>query len=168
MFLTVGEPILIFDFDNSSSLRSWLVIDDGVMGGRSEGNLLMTEDGHAMYYGDVSLENNGGFSSLRHRFSTRELQGQKQLYIRLKGDGKKYQVRLKTDQRDYYSYINYFETTGEWQEVIIDLNSLYPSFRGRRLRGQNYPAEYLSEIGFLIGNKKAESFELLIDKIELR
>ena len=168
MAFAMAEPIVIFDFNTSSSLRSWMVVDDGVMGGRSEGNLSMSKDGHAIYYGDVSLENNGGFSSLRHRFSTMELEGQSQLYIRLKGDGKQYQVRLKTDARDYYSYINYFETTGEWQEVIIDLNTLYPSFRGRRLRGQNYPAEYLSEIGFLIGNKKAESFELLIDKIELR
>ena len=89
------------------------------------------------------------------------------LIIRLKGDGKKYQFRIKDDIRSYYSYISTFSTSGEWQEIEIPLNEMYPSFRGRRLNLPNFSQDNIEEIAFLIGNKKPESFRLLIDKIEL-
>ena len=55
------------------------------------------------------------------------------MVLRIKGDGKRYQFRLKADQKDYYSYISYFDTTGEWEDLKIPLSSLYAVFRGRRL-----------------------------------
>ena len=60
-----------------------------------------------------------------------------------------------------------FKTTGEWQTVELKLAAFYPSFRGRKLNLPNYEAESFEEIVFLIGNKKNESFKLLLDKIEL-
>jgi NADH dehydrogenase [ubiquinone] 1 alpha subcomplex assembly factor 1 len=85
----------------------------------------------------------------------------------VKGDGKNYQFRVKGKSRDYYSYITSFETSGEWEEIDIKLKDLYPSFRGRKLDQPNYSGESLEEVTFLIANYKNESFELLIDKIEL-
>jgi hypothetical protein len=38
---------------------------------------------------------------------------------------------------------------------------------GRRLDQPNFSHEFIEEIAFLIGNKKPESFKLLIDKLEL-
>jgi hypothetical protein len=57
-----------------------------------------------------------------------------------------------------------FLTSGEWQEIKIPLKEMYPSFRGRRLNQPNFSTHYMEEIAFLIGNKKEENFELLIDK----
>ena len=51
--------------------------------------------------------------------------------------------------------------------IEIPFSELYPTFRGRRLQQPNFEGEYISEISLLIGNKKEQSFELLIDKIEL-
>ena len=45
---------------------------------------------------------------------------------------------------------------------------MYPSFRGRRLDEPNFSHDYIEEIVFLIGNKKNENFELIIDKIALK
>ena len=45
---------------------------------------------------------------------------------------------------------------------------MYPVFRGRGLNQPNFSGKYLQEIGFLIGNKRAEKFNLIIDKIELK
>ena len=44
---------------------------------------------------------------------------------------------------------------------------MYPSFRGRKLNKENFNKTSIEEIGFLIGNKKQEKFNLEIDKIEL-
>jgi len=85
----------------------------------------------------------------------------------LRGDGKKYQFRIKSNARDYYSYIAPFLTSGEWQEIVIPLGDMYPSFRGRRLNQPNFSNDSIEELTFLIGNKKSERFKLLIDKIVL-
>jgi hypothetical protein len=86
----------------------------------------------------------------------------------LKGDGKKYQFRVKKSQKDYYSYIYEFQTSTEWETIEIPVNKLYASFRGRTLQLPNYEGQSLEEIAFLIGNKKNENFELLIDSIEVQ
>jgi hypothetical protein len=158
---------LLFDFSPSSDTSSWRIVDDGVMGGLSEGHIEMNEEGHAVYRGDISLANNGGFSSLRYRPEPMELSGEKELVLRIKGDGKRYQFRLKSRAGDAHSYVQYYETSGDWETVRLPLSEFYPSFRGRTLARPNYPAESLAEFGILFGNKKAESFHLLIDWVGL-
>ncbi len=51
--------------------------------------------------------------------------------------------------------------------MSISLKDLYPSFRGRDLDLPNYNNDSFEEIVFLIGNKKNEAFQLIIDKIEV-
>jgi len=86
----------------------------------------------------------------------------------LKGDGESYQFRVKSSANDRHSYIAKFTTSGKWETIEINLNDMYPAFRGYTLDIPNYPAASLAQIAFLIGNKKAESFELEIDKIILK
>ncbi len=159
--------MVIFDFNPNSDFSNWSVVDDVVMGGRSDGQFFINEKGHAQFQGKVSLENNGGFSSVRYRFNEKKITDFQKVVIRLKGDGKRYQYRTKTNSSDRHSYISYFETTGEWQNVTINLTDLYPTFRGRQLSIPNFPAEQMAEIAFLIANKKAETFCLEIDSITL-
>jgi hypothetical protein len=86
----------------------------------------------------------------------------------LKGDGKKYQFRVKSKRSNYYSYIYVFQTTTDWQTIEIPITELYASFRGRTIDIPNYDGESLEEIAFLVGNKKNEDFQLMIDKIEVK
>lgn len=167
LLATTSPTMQLFDFNNDRDLSGWYVVDDGVMGGRSAGNLEINEDGNGIFFGDVSLENNGGFSSIRYRFEQRDISPHQLCKIRLKGDGKRYQFRVKTDKYDRHSYIFHFETSGEWQTIQIPLAEMYPAFRGRKLNMVNYPAHQLEELSFMIGNKKAESFKLELDWIEL-
>ena len=159
---------MIFDFNKASELNNWMIVDDVVMGGRSSGSFKVNADGHGVFAGDVSLENNGGFSSLRHDCDEIQVDGFTKIAIRLKGDGKKYQFRIKSNPRDYHSYISSFETSGEWEQIEIQLKDMFPSFRGRTLDIPNFADDSIEEIRFLIGNKKPQNFKLLIDKIELR
>jgi hypothetical protein len=151
-----------------SDIQDWLVTDDSVMGGESSGTFKLNADGFGVFSGSVSLENNGGFSSVRYRFDKLKIKGYDKISIKLRGDGKRYQFRIKSNSGDYYSYISTFSTSGEWQEIEIPIKDMYPSFRGRKLDQPNFSNDYIEEIGFLIGNKKDEKFKLLIDKIELK
>jgi len=155
----------IYDFSTNANTTNWRVVDDGVMGGLSTGKLRVNSDGHGEYTGTVSTENNGGFSSLRYRFDAVEVSGKQTMVLRIKGDGKKYQFRVKDKTNQYHSYIYTFKTSGKWETIKIPLADMHPSFRGRKLTIPNFNHSQIAEIAFLIGNKKAESFELLIDSI---
>ncbi len=159
---------IVFDFDKNTTIDKWIIVDDVVMGGKSSGTFAINKDGHGVFQGDVSLENNGGFSSVRYRFEKIQIGGATKVYIKLKGDGKKYQFRVKSNTGDYYSYITSFSTNGSWQEIELKLKDMYPSFLGRRLNSPNFSNDYIEEVALLIGNKKQESFKILLDKIELR
>ncbi|MCF7559295.1 CIA30 family protein [Sabulilitoribacter multivorans] len=158
---------IIFDFNKDANIQDWNVIDDVVMGGRSTSQFKHNSDGFGVFEGHVSLANNGGFSSVQYQFEKTKVTKYAKIKIRLKGDGKDYQFRVKNNSTDYYSYITTFSTTNEWQNVEITLKDMYPSFRGRRLNTPNFSHDYIEQIVFLIGNKKDENFKLIIDTIEL-
>lgn len=166
LILVSNNPVL-FDFSKESSLSNWFVINDGVMGGLSEGALELTSEGHGSFTGQVRLENYGGFTSIRCATGKIETPEGAIVRMRVKGDGKNYQFRVKHKARDYQSYITTFSTSGEWETIEIPLSKLYPSFRGRVLDMPNFNHSNLTEFTFLIANKKAETFELLIDSVEL-
>ncbi|MDX1666413.1 MAG: CIA30 family protein [Saprospiraceae bacterium] len=161
------NPFIVFDFSKDTPSSSWTVVDDGVMGGLSEGRFFINSQGHGVFEGNVSLANNGGFSLIRHRFAQKSIDGYQRAMIRLKGDGKRYQFRIKANANQRHSYIAYFDSSGEWETITISLKDMYPAFRGRTLNLPNYSAKKISEIAFLIGNEKEESFRLEIDRIWL-
>lgn len=165
LVLLINEPLVMFNFDKDASLRYWRVVDDGVMGGRSNGQFGITEDGYGIFSGTVSLENNGGFSSVRYAAGSIDVSDKQAMVIRLKGDGKDYQLRIKRSRYDYHSYVKIVSTSGDWQTITIPLNEMYPRFRGYRVDLPNFEANTVEEFAILIGNKKAESFKLLIDSI---
>jgi len=171
LFTTIAMAILvqsqlIFDFNHTAPVNDWVVVDDAVMGGRSTGQFKIDSEGHGVYSGNVSLENNGGFSSLRYQFEKIRTHENSKIVIRLKGDGKQYQFRVKSNRNTYYSYTTTFKTSGDWENIIIDLKDMYPSFRGRTLNMPHFNENSIEELVFLIGNKKNESFELVLDRID--
>ena len=87
--------------------------------------------------------------------------------LKLKGDGKNYQFRVKDKFYKRYSYIHEFQTNGEWQTIEIPFDVMYASFRGNRLDIPNYNGSQMQEIAFLIANKRNEQFNLMIDSIAI-
>lgn len=158
---------VLYDFTKTVTLDGWYTVNDDVMGGRSTCTFKLNEQGNAVFNGQISLENNGGFSSVHYRFPAVETTGYEFLLLRVKGDGKRYQVRIKNRADDYYSYIAYFSTNGDWQNIKVPLSDMYPSFRGRTLDLPDFSGSEIEEFALLIGNKKEEAFRIIIDKIEL-
>ena len=143
----------IYDFNSQSTMEDWFVVDDVVMGGRSSGGMQLSQDGHAIFEGTVSLENNGGFSSVRYRFQRMDTGDHSVFKIRLRGDKKKYQFRVKSSLRERHSYVFEFGTNGQWETIEIPFDAMYPSFLGMTLAMSNYPGQDLQECAFLISNK---------------
>lgn len=158
----------LFNFNEVQTISNWKTVDDVVMGGQSNGTFSLSDSGSGLFKGYVSLENNGGFSMVQYGFASMQVGNFTKVTIRLKGDGKQYQFRIKTRESDYYSYVAPFNTSGDWETIAIPFASMYPAFRGKKLDAQNFPGKQLELIGFLIGNKKAESFSLEIENIELK
>lgn len=160
--------LLLFDFSATDDWSGWEIENDVVMGGNSTSEMYRSVEGNAIFKGFVSLENNGGFASVQYHFAPKDIKGYEKVLILLKGDGKDYQFRIKSDLKDKASYVYTFQTTGEWQTVEIPLKDMEPVFRGEKLDQPNFSSNRLQEIRFMIGNKKAEDFCLEIDQLELR
>lgn len=164
---TTMNAQVLFDFSKATSLEAWTVVDDVVMGGESAGSLHLDSNGYGFFSGTVSLENNGGFSSIRCRFDAIKIKPGAKVVITSKGDGKRYQFRIKDRSGNFYSYIAYFKSSETWSEVVIPLENMYPTFRGQRLNQPNFDHTQIEEIAFLIANKENEQFQLLIKKVEI-
>ncbi len=170
LFLTIAmlaSYTTLFDFTTDANMDSWAVVNDGVMGGLSKGKLEVTPEGHGKFSGTVSLENYGGFTSIRCALADIPTTPNARVQLRIKGDGKAYQFRVKHKPRDYQSYITTFSTTGDWETIEIPLNDLFPSWRGQKLDMPNFDHSSMNEFTLLIANKRNETFELLIDKVVL-
>lgn len=160
------SPVL-FSGSKTNTLSSWFVIDDGVMGGLSQGSITLNEEGNISYTGVVRLDNNGGFSSIQHKFAIKDVSKYTFVVLKIKGDGKNYQFRIKSEASQRYYYIKSFETSESRETIKLRLDSFYPSYRGYTIDKPNYPGRVMEEIAILIGNKRKESFSLEIEEIYL-
>ena len=163
------NEIVLYDFQQSDEVNNWLVVNDGVMGGLSQSEIVLTGSNTAVFQGTVSLENNGGFSSTRTIPQVYNLTGYDGIIVRLKGDGKKYQFRLRMDDRfDGISYRYHFNTdTNKWTTIRIPFSECVPVFRGRVQDGvEPLSANRIQQIGFLISDRQSGLFKLEIDYIK--
>lgn len=160
--------MVLFDFGTEGHAAEWAAINDVVMGGVSTGQLRQTSQGTAVFAGRLSLENNGGFASVRSRARQRDLSAYRGIALRVRGDGGRYKVNIKTDSRfDGLQYRHAFETTAdEWQTVYLPFREFVPSFRGRIV--PDAPPMDLSRItslGLMISDKQAGPFRLEVQSI---
>jgi monofunctional biosynthetic peptidoglycan transglycosylase len=141
---------------------TWTVVNDGVMGGRSMSTVQKGSSGTIVFAGEVSLENNGGFASARLPIPESDLSAFGGLRLRLRGDGNRYQIRLRTDDRfDGIAYSARLQTTGEWETVEIPFAAFEPTFRGARPRGAPpLDPSRIRQLGFLIADEQAGPFRL--------
>ena len=159
----------LFDFSTAEQMDSWRIVNDGVMGGLSQSQMQLTGNKTAIFQGNVSLDNYGGFASVRAIPTTNKTSGHTGIRLRVRGDGRNYQLRLRTDNRfDGASYRSEFATKqDDWTVIDMPFAEMVPTFRGRVLA--DYPAidpSQIEQLGFLISNKVAEPFRLEIDWIK--
>ncbi len=125
----------VVDFGRDS-VDSWFAVNDSVMGGRSSGTLNRAGEGVAVFEGHLSLENDGGFTTVRTDIVDGALAGASRLRVRVRGDGKWYQIRLHPGHDyDGVAFAADFETPGgEWTMVTLQLDAFEPTFRTMKRR----------------------------------
>ena len=149
----------------------WRVVVDGVMGGLSTGNMALTSEGTARFDGTLSLENNGGFSSIRTaRIEPLDLSEMSAIRLRVKGDGRTYQFRLESDARYRGSWAVSFKADfatkkGEWIEVEIPFSEFKGGWRGRDLPEAKLNPATIERFGVILGDKKPGPFAIEVDWI---
>ena len=158
---------VIFEFDKSCNIDAWQVVDDIVMGGKSHSEISLNKDGNGVFKGIVSIENNGGFSSISLNLNKIETTLNKTISLKLKGDGSVFQLRVKRSKYERHSYVFNFKTTGNWEIIEIPLEEMTPSFRGFKLDISNFNQDDIQQIGFLKASKKNTPFRLEISHIHL-
>jgi NADH dehydrogenase [ubiquinone] 1 alpha subcomplex assembly factor 1 len=153
---------LLYDFQTATNTAAWQIVNDDVMGGVSVSTFRLT-NGAALFRGDVSLENNGSFASVRSLPARHALAGCGAFVIRVRGDGRRYKFTARTDRSlDSPIYQAMFATKkDEWLEHRLPMKDFVPTFRGRVLAGQApLDSEKVISIGFLISDKQAGPFQL--------
>lgn len=155
----------IYTFSKQTNIKEWRIVNDGVMGGLSKSSIILTEAGHGQFSGNVSLANNGGFASVLLNTTIKVAEDKKFIVLRIKGDGKRYEFRLKGEDSQSESYVHQFATSGEWENIKLEISDFYPQFRGRKLNIPNFNFKTITQLSFLITNKQEEDFVLLIDWI---
>jgi monofunctional biosynthetic peptidoglycan transglycosylase len=167
--LAAQKPeVSLFDFASPDAAGSWQTVNDGVMGGVSDGRFRITARQTLEFYGTLSLENNGGFASVRSRPSDLGLRAGDTLVARVRGDGREYQLNLYTSARGRaFSYRAPVQTrTGEWTEVRIPLDRFEATSFGQVIRsaGPVVPGSVTS-VGFLLAEKAPGPFSLEVEWI---
>ncbi len=150
-----------------------MIVNDSVMGGRSDSALTVI-DNVVNFQGKVSLENNGGFASVRMIWPfevSDTIKKSSLVVLKVKGDGQTYQFRLRTNQGfDGAAYSFSFKTLKDQvQTIYIPIKDFIPTFRGRTLR--NMPTLNFSDVqqmGVLVGDYQVGEFKIDLISIELQ
>ena len=151
----------VMEQTNNSS--GWYVVNDGVMGGISQSRAEMTDGKNLRFTGVLSLENNGGFASIRHDAAFFGIGHGDGIRMRVKGDGNKYQLRVRTSNRfDGIAYKAEFVTIKDvWQDLKIPWERFSATYRGRAVKGApKLQGDQIQQVGFMIADKQQGGFEM--------
>jgi monofunctional biosynthetic peptidoglycan transglycosylase len=156
---------MLIDFTEDEEGNHWVAINDDVMGGISQSGIELTPIATAIFSGQLSLENNGGFTSIRRRAENYSLEGCTGVMLKVKGDGRTYQFRVKTDEQyDGIAYRTLFATDArQWQTIILPFDCFCASFRGKPVpEAPDLCPEQIRQFGFLLADKQQGYFRLEI------
>ena len=170
-------------FQDADEAGRWYAVNDGVMGGVSSGGL-KAEGTIGVFTGRLSLDHGGGFASVR-RAPSASTQGQapgrpqeaslelalghaRGVRLRVHGDGRTYQLRLRSDRLgEGAAYRARFATSAEWQTIDLPWGEFEAVFRGRRLEDAPPLApQEIRQLGLLIADRREGPFRLEIATLE--
>jgi NADH dehydrogenase [ubiquinone] 1 alpha subcomplex assembly factor 1 len=148
----VGEP-------------EWYTVDDDVMGGVSSSTVAVTEDSTLFFSGTMSLDNNGGFSSVRSNYELMDLSGADGILMRVLGDGKTYRLRIRSvEVGPEISYNGLFGTRADdWTVVYVPFADMVPTYRGFVMDVGPLDAATIGSFGIMLSDKQPGEFGLVVD-----
>ena len=155
---------LLFDFSVPETVQRFAAVDDRVMGGVSQ-SAMRVSGGVAAFEGELSLEQNGGFASVRSDTASVDLSGSEGIALHVRGDGRTYKLRMRTDAGfDGVSYQASFATTPDaWTTIHLPFEAFQPTYRGQiRSDAAPFDPAKVMSFGLLIADEQVGPFRLEI------
>ena len=168
LFAAPGNEYRIDFGKNQEGDAGWYIVNDGVMGGRSVGQGELKEES-VLFKGIISLENNGGFASIRSRYDRLDLSNYEHLNIRYRATGEPCKIMLESSRQFWQPYFaQRLDPTGsEWRTVRFDLTE-FKQYRLARPTGRIATKSALEDIirvGIMTDSKNESAFEIEVDYI---
>ena len=158
-----SDTLTLFDFGPDAS--AWRVVNDGVMGGRSQGYGAV-EDGTLRFTGELVTQG-GGFTSVNAP-KTVDLSAYDAVELRVRGGGRTFEIDLDDGSRRFGRTISRraaFPTTQDWQTVRVPFDALQTSIFGQPVQAEPFDPSALREVGLYILDGQDGPFELEVDWI---
>ncbi len=163
----VGAQPVNLEFD--AGVSGWRTVLDGVMGGRSTGRVTQPEAGILRFSGELSLENNGGFSQTQTSLPVGSMKDAIGIEARVRGDGRTYHfdVRCSDVRVMAGSFQTNFDTVaGEWVTIRLPFEGFRLYTFGRPVpNAPKLTPALVESIGVTLADKKAGAFQLDIDYV---
>ena len=163
-------PQTLFDFTGADAAKEWQNVNDGVMGGVSEGKFKITDKKTLEFFGTLSLENNGGFASVRTKAKKLGLEKGDTLVAKVRGDGREYSLNLYLNKPLIaFSYRATVKTKkDEWIEVKLPLDKFEATSFGRVVKDAGpVDSKEVNALGFMLSDKNARPFKMEIESIKV-
>ena len=163
-----AAPSALFDFADAASATGWATQNDTVMGGVSQSTSTWA-NGQLVFQGTLSLENNGGFTSLVSPIDEQLGQravGASAIVIDALGDGKTYVLQLRG--ADQTRFIQRFATVAGTQQkyvLPIDKFEAVTSFLDPVANAAPIELANIRQVALYLLDKQAGEFELAVTSI---
>ena len=165
----IFSSVTLFSNGSKDPGLNWRIVNDTVMGGRSSSKWKLKSKKYALFEGYLSLENNGGFASVRAEVKTLNIKNTKGISLKVKGDGRKYQFRIqsKNPSARRANYTCEFQTKKNTvQTFYLPYEEFYPTWRGRKLSDiPKLKGSDIYGVGFFLGDKVQGDFKLQIIEV---
>ena len=169
LFAEANREVLL-EFETPASIKNWRAVNEGVMGGLAVGGYRLTDKNTLDFFGYLSLENNGGFASIRLPSGDFNFKQGDSIILRVKGDGRTYNMNLYA-QRNLggFSFRQSFKTSAnKLIEVKLPVDQFVATWRGRVFPKQKLNPNDIAGLGILLGDKKQGKFSLQIESISVQ
>ena len=165
-----GQSSLI-DFGNlSEKNQEWVLLSDNIMGGVTKSKIEYTNNS-VLLSGNISLDNYGGFSSIKTKYKSFDLSKYMGIKIKFKSTNQKFGFTLEDNQnwtQPNYKYEFSAKKDDTWEEVTIYFKDFKEIIIGEPT-GNLMKSKSLKNIvrmGIMTSEKKEGSFTIEVDYIE--
>jgi NADH dehydrogenase [ubiquinone] 1 alpha subcomplex assembly factor 1 len=156
------------DFKDETDKVKWRTVNDSVMGGRSQGSSFLTEAENRIFSGEISLKNNGGFSSVRTVGAEYDLSDYEGVTVKVRGDGRKYYFTARANNRSRVAFWYDMQTkAGELTTFKIPFSSLYATSFGTKLNGMKLNSKNITSFGLMLYDKNDGEFNLELVSVKV-
>jgi len=160
---------VLFDFSNQDETSDWFNQNDTVMGGVSDSTTTWV-DGQLVFSGNLSLDNNGGFTStfgpINDQLPTL-MSGAEAIVVTARGDGKTYLMQIRN--YDNTRYIQRFTTVADVEQDYVLPLADFESVDWRLSVIPNatpIDTNTIGQLGFYLLDKQIGPFEIAISMIQ--